>query len=328
MGMSLRSALLIGNDQSTIDLLRWYLDREDFSVRHASSGSDALMMASQPTTDIVIVDALDDMSPNDFCVQLRGQPGSSAVPVIILASVSDDRARVDTLNAGADDCLVKPFNPLELMARVSAVMRRVHPELTGAKLVVGDVEMDLAGHRVRRRGELVPLGHIEFKILRHFLENPGVVFARTQLVRRLWRGNSAIQLRTIDLHIRRLRNALNKGGRPDVLRTVRAVGYSFEIEQLKWALIALTGYLSVPEFIRVAGGVAIETVADRFIAHKASRYGATAAIRRHQNRLTSNRRAYARREASISFFFWRLPISLCDPAIFDAQHFEHLGARL
>lgn len=245
--MSLKSLLLVGGDQSSANMLRWYLEREDFLVRYAATGYEALELASESVPDIALVDSIDDMSPIDLCAQLRLQPANAVIPVIVLASGKDDHIRVRALNAGADDCIAKPFSPIELIARVGAVMRRVCPELTGAKLAFGDVEMDLAAHRVRRRGKIVQLGHIEYKILRHFLENPGRVFARQQLVRLLWKNESGIQSRTIDSHIRRLRNSLNKGGMPDLFRTVRAVGYSLEIEPIKWILVMFTSYWGLPD---------------------------------------------------------------------------------
>lgn len=203
-------------------------------------------MVSQSIPDIAVVDAIEDMSPIDFCAQLRQRLASAAVPAIVLTPRKDDQVRIRALNAGADDCIAKPFSPLELIARVSAVLRRACPELAGGKLTFGDIEMDLAAHRVRRRGKIVELGHTEYRILRHFLENPGRVFARSQLVRLLWNSDAEIQLRTIDSHIRRLRNTLNKGGMPDLFRTVRTVGYSLEIDPVKWGLVALFGYWSMP----------------------------------------------------------------------------------
>lgn len=244
--MSFKSLLLVGGAEPTINTLRWYFEREDFLVNSAGTGQEALALASHAIPDIVVIDAIDDMSPIDLCVRLRRQPANATVPVIVLAPEEDDQARVRALNAGVDDCIATPFCPRELMARIGAVMRRARPDLAGAKLTFGDVEMDLAAHRVRRQGRIVRLGPVEYRLLRHFLENPGRVFARTQLVRLLWSGEAEIQLRTIDSHIRRLRNTLNKGGMPDLFRTVRAVGYSLELDQAKWALIALFGYWSAP----------------------------------------------------------------------------------
>jgi two-component system phosphate regulon response regulator PhoB len=244
--MSLKSLLLAGGDPSSADMLRWYLERENFLIRHAGTGEEALAQARQSPPDIAVIDSIDDMSPVDLCGRLQQQPRDAAFPVIVFSAEKDDETRVRALNAGADDCIAKPFCPRELIARIGAVMRRARPELAGAKLTFGDVEMDLAAHRVRRQGRIVPLGHIEYKILRHFLENPGRVFARAQLVRLLWNSDADIQLRTIDSHIRRLRKTLNHGGMPDLFRTVRAIGYSLEIEPVKWALVAFFSYWFAP----------------------------------------------------------------------------------
>lgn len=245
--MSLKSLLLVSRDGSAGKDLRWYLEREHFVVREAATGAEALSQASQSSPDIALIGDIDDMSPIDLCMRLRERPANAAVPVIVIASEDDDQMRVGALNAGADDCIARPFCEIELLARVQAVLRRVRPELTGAKLTLGDVEMDLAAHRVRRRGKVVQLGHVEYKILRHFLENPGRVFARAQLVRLLWKNEADIQLRTIDSHIRRLRKTLNTGGLPDLFRTVRAVGYSIELEPVKWVMILLFGYCGLPD---------------------------------------------------------------------------------
>lgn len=245
--MSLRSLLLVGGDGSAGDELRWCLEREHFLVREAATGEEALMLASQSSPDIALIGDISDMAPTDLCMRLRERPADAAVPVIVLAPEDDDQMRVSALNAGADDCIARPFCPIELLARVHAVLRRARPELTGAKLTLGDVEMDLAAHRVRRRGKVVQLGHVEYRILRHFLENPGRVFARAQLVRLLWKNEADIQLRTIDSHIRRLRKTLNTGGLPDLFRTVRAVGYSIEIEPVKWVMVMLFGYWGLPD---------------------------------------------------------------------------------
>lgn len=244
--MNFKSLLLAGGDQSSADMLRWYLERENFLIRQARTGEEALVQARQSAPDIAVIDSIADMSPVDLCSRLRLQSTDRAFPVIVFSAEEEEEIRVCALNAGADDCIVTPFCPRELIARISAVMRRAHPELVGTKLTFGDVEMDLAAHRVRRGGKIVSLGPIEYRILRHFLENPGRVFSRAQLVRMHWNSETEIRLRTIDSHIRRLRSMLNNGGMPDLFRTVRAVGYSLEMETVKLALVALFGYWFVP----------------------------------------------------------------------------------
>ena len=136
--------------------------------------------------------------------------------------------RIRGLDSGADDYVVKPFSPSELVARLRAVIRRAQPNAADSSLDYADVKMDLTAHRVSRDGEPVHLGPTEFRLLRHFLHNPGRVFSREQLLDRVWGDDSEVEMRTVDVHIRRLRQALNAGGRPDLLRTVRSVGYALD----------------------------------------------------------------------------------------------------
>ena len=126
--------------------------------------------------------------------------------------------------------MTKPFSPRELIARVGAVLRRVRPALAGEQLAYGDLEMDVEAHRVRRSGHLVQLGPTEFRLLRHFMENPGRVFSRERLLDAVWSHDPDIDARTVDVHVRRLRQALNAGGRRDLIRTVRSAGYSLDSE--------------------------------------------------------------------------------------------------
>ena len=126
--------------------------------------------------------------------------------------------------------MTKPFSPRELVARVGAVLRRVRPALAGELLTYADVEMDVTAHRVRRGGDQIALGPTEFRLLRHFLEHPGRVFSRERLLDTVWSHDPEIDVRTVDVHVRRLRQALNAGDRPDLLRTVRSAGYSLDVE--------------------------------------------------------------------------------------------------
>jgi two-component system phosphate regulon response regulator PhoB len=148
----------------------------------------------------------------------------------MLTARGEESDRIRGLEVGADDYVTKPFSPRELMARVAAVLRRIRPGLAGEQLVYGDLEMDVAAHKVRRDGKPVPLGPTEFRLLRHFLEHPGRVFSRERLLDTVWSHDADIELRTVDVHVRRLRRALNEGGKPDLIRTVRSTGYSLDSE--------------------------------------------------------------------------------------------------
>jgi two-component system phosphate regulon response regulator PhoB len=155
-------------------------------------------------------------------------PETANVPIIMLTARGEEEDRVRGLETGADDYVTKPFSPRELVARVGAVLRRVRPALAGEQLTYSDIEMDTVGHKVRRSGEVIPLGPTEFRLLKHFLEHPGWVFSRERLLDAVWGHDSDIESRTVDVHIRRLRKAINRGDRPDIIRTVRSAGYALD----------------------------------------------------------------------------------------------------
>jgi two-component system phosphate regulon response regulator PhoB len=146
----------------------------------------------------------------------------------MLTARGEESDRIRGFETGADDYVTKPFSPRELVARVQAVLRRVRPALAGEQLHYADIEMDVAAHRVKRGGSAVALGPTEFRLLRHFLEHPGRVFSRERLLDSVWGQDSEIELRTVDVHIRRLRKAINAGAKADVIRTVRSAGYALD----------------------------------------------------------------------------------------------------
>jgi two-component system phosphate regulon response regulator PhoB len=148
----------------------------------------------------------------------------------MLTARGEESDRVRGLETGADDYVTKPFSPRELLARVGAVLRRMRPALAGEQLSYGDIEMDVEAHRVRRAGKPVQLGPTEFRLLRHLMEHPGRVFSRDRLLDAVWAHDPDIDSRTVDVHIRRLRRALNEGGHPDLIRTVRSAGYSLDAD--------------------------------------------------------------------------------------------------
>jgi two-component system phosphate regulon response regulator PhoB len=150
----------------------------------------------------------------------------------MLTARGEESDRIRGLETGADDYVTKPFSPRELLARVGAVLRRVRPALAGEQLTYGDIEMDVEAHRVRRSGKPVQLGPTEFRLLRHLMENPGRVFSRERLLDAVWPRDRDIDVRTVDVHVRRLRKALNQGDDDkDVVRTVRSAGYSLDADQ-------------------------------------------------------------------------------------------------
>ena len=181
--------------------------------------------------DIVILDwMIEGISGLEVCRRLRRKAATANVPIIMLTARGEEADRVRGLETGADDYVTKPFSPPELLARARAVLRRVRPALTGATLEAGDLVLDTISHKVKRGGATVPLGPTEFRLLRHFLEHPGRVFSRERLLDAVWGRDSVIEVRTVDVHIRRLRKAINAGGAPDLIRTVRSAGYALDPE--------------------------------------------------------------------------------------------------
>ena len=223
--------LLVEDDRVLADLLVWHFEREQFDVRWTTDGDEALLLARESVPDVVILDwMIEGIAGIEVCRRLRRAEGTANVPIIMLTARGEEADRVRGLETGADDYLTKPFSPRELIARVGAVLRRVRPALAGEVLHYADLELDVVAHKVRRGGKAIPLGPTEFRLLRHFLEHPGRVFSRERLLDQVWAHDSDIELRTVDVHIRRLRKALNQEGRPDLIRTVRSAGYSLDDE--------------------------------------------------------------------------------------------------
>jgi len=223
--------LLVEDDSALVELLTFHLHREEFVVEATADGEDALLIARESPPDLVILDwMIEGVSGIEVCRRLRRLPETANVPIIMLTARTEEADRVRGLETGADDYVTKPFSPKELVARVTAVLRRMRPALAGEKLTYADVEMDLVSHRLRRGGAPVAIGPTEFRLLRHFLEHPGRVFSRERLLDAVWGRDSEIELRTVDVHIRRLRKAINVDGQPDLIRTVRSAGYALDAD--------------------------------------------------------------------------------------------------
>jgi two-component system phosphate regulon response regulator PhoB len=227
--MSRARMLLVEDDAALAELVTYTFRKEDFDVRHTADGEEALLLAKEATPDIALLDwMIEGISGLEVCRRLRRAPETANVPIIMLTARGEEEDRVRGLETGADDYVTKPFSPRELVARVHAVLRRVRPALAGETLSYADLEMDTVGHKVRRGGEVVPLGPTEFRLLKHFLEHPGHVFSRERLLDSVWGHDSDIESRTVDVHIRRLRKAINVGERSDIIRTVRSAGYALD----------------------------------------------------------------------------------------------------
>jgi two-component system, OmpR family, phosphate regulon response regulator PhoB len=221
--------LIVEDEAPLVTMLRYNLEREGFAVDAAGDGEEALVRIAERKPDAILLDwMLPLVSGLEVCRQIRRSRATRSVPVIMLTARTEEGDRIRGLDSGADDYVVKPFSPSELVARLRAVMRRAQPSAGEEALRYADVTMDLVAHRVSRSGRPVHLGPTEFRLLRHFLENPGRVFSREQLLDRVWGHESEIEMRTVDVHIRRLRKALNQHGGKDLLRTVRSVGYALD----------------------------------------------------------------------------------------------------
>ena len=221
--------LLVEDDKALAELLLFHFEREGFAVEHTTDGEEALLLAEERAPDLVILDwMIEGVSGIEVCRRLRRREGTANVPIIMLTARGEEADRIRGLETGADDYVTKPFSPRELVARVGAVLRRVRPALAGGQLRFADLELDLAAHKLRRGGRPVALGPTEFRLLRHFMEHPGRVFSRERLLDAVWSRDAEIEARTVDVHIRRLRKALNEGGGRDLIRTVRSAGYSLD----------------------------------------------------------------------------------------------------
>jgi two-component system phosphate regulon response regulator PhoB len=229
--MTRKKLLLVEDDKALADLLIWHFEREEYAVHRTGDGEEALLLAEEEHPDVVILDwMIEGVSGLEVCRRLRRKERTANVPIIMLTARGEESDRIRGLDTGADDYVTKPFSPRELLSRVGAVLRRVRPALAGEHLSYGDIDMDVAAHRVRRGGKSIQLGPTEFRLLKQLMEQPGRVFSRERLLDTVWSHDPDIDSRTVDVHVRRLRKALNMGDRPDLIRTVRSAGYSLDSE--------------------------------------------------------------------------------------------------
>lgn len=220
---------VVEDEADLATMLRYNLESEGFRVAVDGDGETALLAIAEEQPDIVILDwMLPHVSGLEICRRLRRSPETRNLPIIMLTARGEEVDRIRGLESGADDYVTKPFSPTELTARIRAVLRRIRPALTEETLDFADIVMDLAAHKVFRAGRPIHLGPTEYRLLQYFLEHPGRVFSREQLLDAVWGRDVYIETRTVDVHIRRLRRALNGTGEPDLIRTVRAAGYAID----------------------------------------------------------------------------------------------------
>jgi two-component system, OmpR family, phosphate regulon response regulator PhoB len=219
--------LIVEDEEPLALLLQYNLEAEGFRVTLSNRGDDAEVAISEDPPDLVILDwMLPGLSGIELCRRLRSGKTSRSIPILMLTARGEEQDRIRGLTTGADDYVVKPFSVPELMARVRAILRRANPERLAQTLEVEDIELDRESYRVTRGGREVRLGPTEFKLLEFMMESPGRVFTRTQLLDGVWGRDVYVDERTVDVHIGRLRKAINRGREKDPIRTVRGAGYA------------------------------------------------------------------------------------------------------
>ena len=222
--------LLIEDEDSLAYTLKTFFEKKNFNVEIVKDGEDALFQAESMKPDVVLLDwMLPNMSGLEICRQIRTAKDIKKTPIILLTAKGEEEDKLRGLDTGADDYMTKPFSQMELLARINALLRRSNPsnlddELSYKKTII----MNLKTHRVKREGKEVKLNPKEFDLLKLFMENPGKVFSRDQLLDKIW-GNINVEPRTVDVHIRRLRKNINVNNTKDLIRTVRSSGYSLDI---------------------------------------------------------------------------------------------------
>lgn len=221
------TVLVVEDEAAQRDMLRYNLEAEGYEVVLAETGDDALLLVPEVGPDVIVLDwMLPGVSGIEICRRLKSSPKTSDIPVLMLSARSEELDRVRGLETGADDYVIKPYSVLELMARVRIQLRRVRPASAGQTLCYEDIELDSETHRVTRAGQALKLGPTEFRLLATFMEKPGRVWSREQLLDRVWGRDIYVDSRTVDVHIGRLRKTLCLHGGDDPLRTVRGAGYA------------------------------------------------------------------------------------------------------
>lgn len=221
--------LVVEDEESLSELLSYNLSREGYNVGVSSDGEDALISIDEQKPDLIILDwMLPKVSGIEIARQLRARAQTREIPIIILSARGSEEDRVRGLEIGADDYLTKPFSMTELVARIRAVLRRTRPTLAGDMATFGDIVLDRETRRIRRGTRDIHLGPTEYRLLDVLMQRPGRVFSREQLLDRVWGNDVYVEIRTVDVHVGRLRKALNRSGEADPIRTVRSAGYALD----------------------------------------------------------------------------------------------------
>jgi two-component system phosphate regulon response regulator PhoB len=221
--------LIVEDEEPLTLLLRYNLEAEGYEVETSARGDEAEIRLKESLPDLLVLDwMLPGISGIELCRRLRARAETERMPIIMLTARGEETERVRGLSTGADDYIVKPFSVPELLARIRSLLRRARPERVATVLGAGDLELDREKKRVSRSGREVHLGPTEFRLLEFLMQNPGRVYSREQLLDGVWGREIYIDERTVDVHVGRLRRALNRGRVPDPIRTVRGTGYAFD----------------------------------------------------------------------------------------------------
>ncbi len=229
--MAKPTILVVEDEAPLVTLLRYNLEKQGFRVEEATDGQEALLRVSESRPDLILLDwMLPSLSGIEVCRQIRRRPATRDLPIIMVTARVEDQDAVRALDTGADDYITKPFALDALMARIRALLRRSGAVPTKGQLSFLDITMDQDAHRVTRAGRSLHLGPTEYRLLEFFMSHPGRVFSREQLLDAVWGRDIHVEPRTVDVHIRRLRKAVNADGETDVIRTVRSAGYALDTE--------------------------------------------------------------------------------------------------
>lgn len=230
-GSIVPTILLVEDEKPQLEMLSYNLSKEGFEVTGVEDGEEALIVADEIEPDLVILDwMLPSVSGIEICRRLKSRANMQHTPIIMLTARGDESDRVRGLNTGADDYVVKPYAVSELIARVRAALRRARPTSVGQTLSSGDIVVDTEQHKVVRSGKSIHLGPTEYRLLCTLIEKPGRVWGRDQLLDMVWGRDKEVDIRTVDVHVGRLRKALMKAGKKDPIRTVRGAGYSLDAD--------------------------------------------------------------------------------------------------
>ncbi len=223
--------LVVEDEAPLLTLLRYNLEKQGFRVEEAADGHEALMRVAEARPDLILLDwMLPALSGLEVCRQIRRRPNTRDLPIIMVTARTEDQDAVRALDTGADDYIAKPFAMEALLARIRALLRRSGSVPVKGRLEWREIVMDQDAHRVTRGGRALHLGPTEYRLLEFFLQHPGRVFSREQLLDAVWGRDIHVEPRTVDVHIRRLRKAVNADGEEDIIRTVRSAGYALDVE--------------------------------------------------------------------------------------------------